>query len=214
LQADTVAANPGPDWRITGTGDFYGDGHADILWQNDDGEVAIWKMNGTAILQSGTVANPGPAWHVAGTGDFNNDGKTDIVWQHEDGPVAVWEMNGTAISSSAVVANPGPTWSVAGDDSMRFIHSGAAGETLAATTPAADEFVFTAAAAGDHTITGFSTTQDLIQLDGAQFAGFAAVQAATTATADGAMIDLGHGGSLLLSGVDPAALTARNFAVT
>ncbi len=29
-----VAGNPGPSWRVVGTGDFNGDGNSDILWQN------------------------------------------------------------------------------------------------------------------------------------------------------------------------------------
>jgi hypothetical protein len=35
--------NPGPSWRRVGLGDFSGDGGSRILWQNDDGEVAIWN---------------------------------------------------------------------------------------------------------------------------------------------------------------------------
>ena len=40
-------SNPGPGWQVAGTGDFDGDGNADILWQNADGTPAIWLMNGT-----------------------------------------------------------------------------------------------------------------------------------------------------------------------
>ena len=53
-------ANPGPTWHIKGTGDFNNDGHSDILWQNDDGSVAIWEMNGTNFIGGGGVGNPGP----------------------------------------------------------------------------------------------------------------------------------------------------------
>ena len=28
------------------TSDFNGDGKSDILWQNDNGQVAIWELNG------------------------------------------------------------------------------------------------------------------------------------------------------------------------
>ena len=76
-------ANPGPSWHVAGTGDFNGDGNADILWQNDDGTPAIWLMNGTSLIGGGGLANPGPSWHVAGTGDFNGDGNADILWQNE-----------------------------------------------------------------------------------------------------------------------------------
>ena len=116
-----VVANPGPTWHAVGTGDFYGNGNTDILLQNDNGEVAIWEMNGDQISQAsvvtdfGATANPGPTWHVFGTGDFNNDGKTDIVLQSNTGAVAVWDMNGSTVSQAGVLANPGPTWSVVGD---------------------------------------------------------------------------------------------------
>ncbi len=214
-QSGLVAANPGPTWRIKGTGDFYGDGHTDILWQNDSGAVAIWEMNGTTISQSGVVAsNPGPTWHIVGTGDFNSDGKTDIVFQNENGSVAVWEMNGTTILSSAPIGNPGTAWNIVGSEPMRFIQSMAANETLDATPTTPDEFLFTSFAAGAHTIAGFNPVQDMIELNGAQFPSFAAVEAATTATAGGAMINLGNGSSLLLSGVDPSSLHASDFALT
>jgi len=75
-------------------------------------------------------------------------------------------------------------------------------------------FTRAAAAAGAHTITGFNPVQDLIELPLAQFGSFAAVQEATSAIAGGAEINLGHGSSLLLPGVNPAALHASNFALT
>ena len=46
-----VGPNPGPSWKVVGSGDFNGDGFngdgfSDILWQNADGQAAIWEMNG------------------------------------------------------------------------------------------------------------------------------------------------------------------------
>ena len=68
---------PGRAGKAIGTGDFNGDGKADILWQNDDGQAAIWEMNGTNLIgRRATVgANPGPSWQAIGAGDFNGDGK-------------------------------------------------------------------------------------------------------------------------------------------
>jgi serralysin len=115
-----VGANPGPDWKAVGTGDFNGDGKSDILFQNTDGQVAIWEMNGTNPIAGGSQwvgANPGPDWKVVGTGDFNDDGRSDILWQNTDGQAAIWEMDGTnqiAGGSQLVGANPGPDWKVVG----------------------------------------------------------------------------------------------------
>jgi hypothetical protein len=107
-----VGANPGPSWQEVGTGDFNGDGHSDILWQNTNGQVAIWEMNGTNVIGMAVVgANPGPSWQEVGTGNFNGDGHSDILFQNTSGQVAIWEMNGTnVIGAAAVGTNPGPSW--------------------------------------------------------------------------------------------------------
>jgi hypothetical protein len=84
------------------SGDFNGDGRSDILWQNNDGSVAIWEMNGTNVIGSAVVVNQGPSWHVMGVGDYNNDGRSDILWQNE--------MNGTNLLTDVIIGSPGPTW--------------------------------------------------------------------------------------------------------
>ena len=49
-----VGPNPGPSWKAIGTGDYNGDGHSDILWQNASGQAAIWEMDGTHLIAGGT----------------------------------------------------------------------------------------------------------------------------------------------------------------
>ena len=50
-------ANPGQSWRVEGTGDYNGDGNADILWRNNDGTPAIWEMNGTNFIGGGITGD-------------------------------------------------------------------------------------------------------------------------------------------------------------
>jgi hypothetical protein len=115
-----LSTNPGPSWTEIGAGDFNGDGHSDILWQNSNGQAAIWEMNGANQIAGGSALvcpNPGPSWKAIGTGDFNGDGLADILWQNANGQAAIWEMNGTsqiAGGSAAVGPNPGPGWQAIG----------------------------------------------------------------------------------------------------
>ena len=109
-----LGANPGPNWKDVGTGDFNDDMLPDILLQNTNGNVAVWETNGTSVTSSAVVASPGANWKTVGTGDFNDDGKSDILLQNTNGAVAIWDMNGTSITDSAVVANPGANWKAVG----------------------------------------------------------------------------------------------------
>jgi len=112
-----IGPNPGASWHVKDVVDFNHDGSPDILWQNDNGQAAIWEMNGTTQIPGGSQRgglNPGSPWHVEGTGDFNNDGRADILWQNTDGTPAIWLMNGLNLIGAAVVgaSNPGPSWHV------------------------------------------------------------------------------------------------------
>jgi hypothetical protein len=106
------------DWTVAGVGDFNGDGTADILWRNTStGDLAIWEMNGTTVLNPGTsgVGAVPTTWSIVGTGDFNGDGKSDILWRDTAGDIAIWEMNGNAVlnPSTSGIGNLPTVWSVA-----------------------------------------------------------------------------------------------------
>ena len=81
------------DWKVIGTGDFNGDGFADLLLRRDDGWITDWLGNA-----SGGFTNNGantalffaPEWKVEATGDFNGDGKDDFLLRHRDGWLADW----------------------------------------------------------------------------------------------------------------------------
>ena len=97
-------------WSIVATGDFNGDGKADIVWRDTTGNVAVWLMNGTAVLQTGGLGLAPVNWSIAETGDFNGDGKSDLLWRDTSGNVAIWFLNGVTVSSTAPVATIGADW--------------------------------------------------------------------------------------------------------
>lgn len=107
-------------WHIVGTGDFNGDGHDDILWQSDKGEVTDWLSYGNGGFH-GNLANAdntaGSNWHVVGTGDFNGDGRDDILWQSNDGQVTDWlgkATGGFVGNLAAADNNASSSWHVVG----------------------------------------------------------------------------------------------------
>jgi hypothetical protein len=53
----SLIANIWKGWNIVGTGDFNGNGEADVLWRDDSGGVAIWMMDGATVSSFGTMGN-------------------------------------------------------------------------------------------------------------------------------------------------------------
>ncbi|HEX3484745.1 MAG TPA: FG-GAP-like repeat-containing protein [Micropepsaceae bacterium] len=97
------------------TYDFNGDGHSDLLLQNNSGQAGVWLMNGGSPI--GALApispNPGVSAHVKASGDFNGDGKADILLQNDSGQASVWLMDGAnPLSTTNVGSNPGSAWHV------------------------------------------------------------------------------------------------------
>jgi len=102
----------------TNTHDFNGDGKSDIAWRDTSGNVAIWEMNGTTVLNPNTadVGNVPTTWTIVGTGDFNGDGNWDILWRDTSGNIAIWEMNGTTVlnPNAAGVGNVATSFKIVG----------------------------------------------------------------------------------------------------
>ena len=73
-------AEPGVSWTEIGAANLSGDGHHYVLFQGNDGEIAIADLfgsSGSAFIYPRD--DPGPSWKALGTGDFNGDGISDIL---------------------------------------------------------------------------------------------------------------------------------------
>ena len=40
---------PDPNWRVSHTGDFDGDGNSDLVWRNVNGSITMWLMSGVTV---------------------------------------------------------------------------------------------------------------------------------------------------------------------
>ncbi|MBE9032871.1 VCBS repeat-containing protein, partial [filamentous cyanobacterium LEGE 11480] len=94
-----------PSWSIIDTGDFDGNGIADILWQGTDGPnqvVGIWYMNPAGELQNTAVVQLGGAnaslggFDIVGGADMNGDGNLDLVLRDAAADLTqIWLLDGT-----------------------------------------------------------------------------------------------------------------------
>jgi FG-GAP-like repeat len=112
------------DWQVAGSGDYNGDGRADILWRNSaSGENYIYFMNGATIIGEGQVRTvTDQSWRIAGSGDFNGDGRDDILWRNAaTGENYVHLMNGASIVGEGYLRPvPDLDWKVVGVGDFNF----------------------------------------------------------------------------------------------
>ena len=118
-QAD-AGGNPGPSWHVKGAGDFNGDGKADILWQNDNGQAAIWLMNGTTPFEpvrGRRQSGPDLARESCRRLQWRRQGRHPVAERQRPGRDLADERYDLARPVQRVGANPGPSWHVtdAGD---------------------------------------------------------------------------------------------------
>jgi hypothetical protein len=197
-------------WQVTGTGDFNGDGTADVLLRNStNGQFNIWQMSNGQIAQNLDIGVADPTqWQVAGTGDFYGNGTDDIVLRNTtNGQVNIWQMSSGQI---AQVGGADPTqWQVqqSGGDLVTAPSGSATLDALAAHTV----FDFSAGTFGNDTVVWFDDQQDQFLISHTLAANFAAIQADETAVGASTLITSRAGQSILVSGVSPASLMAGNF---
>ena len=112
--AGLLSAQPGSgNWKVEGTGDFDGNGTADVLLRYEDAANSADPLNGLTyidFMNGANVTNGAPtswqidnSWQVAGIGDYNGDGKADILFQQSSsGQTYIWEMNGANVANGGL----------------------------------------------------------------------------------------------------------------
>ena len=107
------AATVGKPWKLAASGDFDGDGHADLVWRHSTlGTVAAWRMQGSARLENVRLLDAGkPWWQPVSAPDIDGDGRADLLWRHAiTGDVRVWRMDGFERAEAAFVRRVNASW--------------------------------------------------------------------------------------------------------
>jgi len=131
-QVDTTAITQlAADEWVVGSGDYDGDGRADILIANDSQRsLTLWRMNGATILGVDDAGGFDPAAKLVMTGDWDGDRRSDLCWLRPDGLLEFWYMDGAshaAVTRSFSSAKWRPV--AAGDfdgdgtDDLLFVHT-------------------------------------------------------------------------------------------
>ena len=85
---------------VLSPGDFTGDGNPDVITRAPNGNLYLYRGNGTGgwIDPSSNILI-GTGWQnldrIIGPGDFNGDGKVDVIGRKPDGSLHLYRGNGT-----------------------------------------------------------------------------------------------------------------------
>jgi hypothetical protein len=121
------------NYQFGTTGDFTGDGKADIIWRVGGANPVLWQTtdaNGAFSAVQTALPNVDAGWTLGGAGRFNGDATSDVVWRNADPNVGqtLWTFNngvptpsvftyngvpGTTVGAPALLLDS-PTWQIAG----------------------------------------------------------------------------------------------------
>jgi FG-GAP repeat len=54
-----IIGTVGPEWRFIATGDVNGDGRADLVFRRNNGQLALFQMDGFTVVSADVVATIG-----------------------------------------------------------------------------------------------------------------------------------------------------------
>ena len=106
------------DWRLSATGDFNGDGTADLLFRHaQTNNTMSWVLtNGQFGSQVSVIDALNPVWEILGSGNFNGSGADEVLLRSsQSGSLVHWRMeSGDYASQTVIMRNLNPIWVVQG----------------------------------------------------------------------------------------------------
>ena len=80
-----LAGRDTPGLRVESSGDYDGNGSADLIWrQASSGAHTMWLMNGAQVASQTPLSGPANSRLVATAADYdaNGDGRMDLIWKN------------------------------------------------------------------------------------------------------------------------------------
>lgn len=89
---------------VGATGDFNGDGYADLMFTSAARDLWLWTNDRNGHFVSKRIGSYPDAWQLVGAGDINGDGFDDLLWENPSGcSFAYWLMKaGKRIGSKTI----------------------------------------------------------------------------------------------------------------
>jgi hypothetical protein len=99
-------------WSIAGVGDLNADGRDDVVFRHMQGSVYAWLMEGSEVVDSGSLGTADTTWEIVGLVDVDGDGDQDLIWHNEGGRTRVKFLDGLALLSYELITAIDENWVV------------------------------------------------------------------------------------------------------
>jgi hypothetical protein len=108
-RARMTGSAPVTGWRLIGSGDFDGDGRADLFAEREAPRSAqVWSTDGTQVTGLLDLPTPSAGQCATHVGDYDFDGLADLVWSDPlGGDIEIWFSDGDGVTAETVAGGSG-----------------------------------------------------------------------------------------------------------